>query len=164
MRRTWRIARALGALVVLAAISTGVVLGAVQRATLIPNEAPAGTSATIHVETTARIGGTQPGTLVMLPATAFEASPSAFHCDEIAGAAAVGEMTWRPGAVAFGDSVYDGYVGDATFMVPAVPPGSYHLGENIAAMGTGCHVYAAFEVTAGQLPNTAMPARDVASP
>jgi len=40
--------------------------------------------------------------------------------------------------------------------VPDVPPGSYYLGETIAVVGVRCHTFAGFEVTAGQLPDTAM--------
>ncbi len=160
MGRSWRTAGGLGAVITLAAISTGVALGAVQRATLTPQEAPAGASVTIHVETTARQAGTRPGILIMVAVAAFETSPPADQCDEIAGSAAVAEMTWQSGAVAFGDGVYDGYVGDATFVVPALPPGSYYLGENVAFIGTGCHIFATLEVTSGLLPDTAMMSRD----
>ena len=152
-----RTASGLGAAIALVGVSTGVAFGAVQRATLTPQQAPGGASVTIHVETTTRLDGTRPGTLMMVGVVAFETSPSAFHCDEIAGSADVGEMTWQSGTVEFGDGVYDGFVGDATFAVPDVPPGSYYLGESIAALGTGCHIFATLEVTSGQLPDTAMP-------
>jgi hypothetical protein len=152
-----RTAGGLGAMIALGAISTGVVLGAVQRATLTPQEAPSGASVTIHVETTSRQEGIRPGTLIMVPAGALDVrGASASQCDEHAGSAAVSEMTWETGLVAFGDGVYDGFIGDATFIVPAVLPGSYQLGENVAFIGTGCHIFARFEVTSGQLPDTAM--------
>lgn len=151
-----------GAVVVLSAISTGIVLGAVQRGTLTPQEAPPGAAVQIHVETTARWEGTLAANLFMVPAATIDAKgASASHCDEIAGSTSVGEMTWQTGAVAFGDGVYDGFIGDATFVVPAVPSGSYRLGENSPAIGSGCHVYATLEVTSGQLPDTALPSRAV---
>lgn len=152
-----RTAGGLGAVIALAAISTGVVLGAVQRATVTPQEAPPGATVTIQVETTARQEGIRPGTLIMVPAAAFDVRGAfASQCDQNAGSTAVGEMTWATGNVAFGDGIYEGFVGDATFIVPAVPPGSYQLGENVAFVGTGCHIFARFEVTSGQLPDTAM--------
>ena len=156
MRRTWRLAGGVSAAMIVAALGTGVVLGAVQRATLTLQAAPTGTIVSLHVETTARLDGTQPGTLVIVPADALDASPSGLDCDEIAGSAAVGEMTWQTAIVAFGEGVYEGFAGDATLIVPAVPPGSYYLGETIPVLGNRCHSFAAFEVTAGQLPDTAM--------
>jgi hypothetical protein len=158
----WRTIGRLGAVVALSAISTEVVLGAVQRGTLTPQEAPPGATVQIHVETTARWEEARPASLMMVPAATIDVrGASASQCDEIAGSATVGEMTWQAGAVAFGDGVYDGFIGDATFIVPAVPSGPYRLGENSPAVGSGCHVYATLEVTSGQLPNTAVTSRRV---
>jgi len=158
MGRRGRIAGGVGAAIGVATISAGIALGAVQRAILSVEEAPGGAEVTIQVATTARGAQTRPGTLIIVPTAAFDASPSALQCEEIAGSAVVGEMTWQAGPVAFGDGVYDGFIGDAVFTVPDVPAGSYYLAESIAARGTGCHVFAAFDVTPGQLPDTAMTA------
>ena len=162
MGRRGRTTGGFAALIALSAISTGVVLGAVQRATLTPQESPPGTTVQIHVETTARWQEMMPATLFMVPVATIDVrGASAYHCDDIAGSAAVGEMTWQAGAVTFGDGVYEGFIGEATFVVPAVPSGSYRLGENSPAIGSGCHVYATLEVTSGQLPDTAMTPRRV---
>ena len=156
MRRSRPIAAAVSAALLIGAMATGVVLGAVQRATLTVQAAPAGTTVTLNVETTTRLDGSRPGTLVIVPAHALDISPSGLDCDEIAGSVALGEMSWHTAAVAFGEGVYDGFVGTATFTVPAVPPGQYYLGETIAVLGNRCHTFAAFEVSTGQLPDTAM--------
>jgi len=139
----------------LVALSTGDALAAVQRATLSAERAPAGSPVTLRVEATARFAGAEPGTLFMVPQPAIDRSPSARHCDEIADSQAVSEMAWRMGRVTFGDYTYDGYIGDASFTLPAVPAGSYYLAENGVAINAGCHPFATFEVTGGQLPDTA---------
>ena len=139
----------------LVALSTGDALAAVQRATLSAERAPAGSPVTLRVEATARFAGAEPGTLFMVPQPALDRSPPARHCDEIAGSQAVSEMAWRMGRVTFGESTYDGYIGEATFTVPAIPAGSYYLAENSVATNAGCHPYATLEVTGGQLPDTA---------
>ena len=138
-------------------IGTGIVRAAVQRTELEPAAAPTGTTVTMHVETTARFDGTQPGTVYLFLVDVFDSSPSELHCDGLDGAVAVGELTWQTGPVTFGEYAGEGFIGDMTFVVPAIAVGTYYLGENIPARNTGCQRLADFSVTSGSLPNTALP-------
>ena len=130
-------------------------LAAFQNVQVSPASGPVGIQVTMHAEMSHRWRGTNPGTLVLVGQAALTAEPSASHCEEIPGALEVAAMTWEAAAIEFQGLPYEGYVGDATFTVPEVPTGTYYLAESIDATGTGCHVFASFEVTAG-LPNTAM--------
>lgn len=156
MSRVKRVIGALSAAVAVLALSTGVVLGAVQRASLTVQAAPAGTVVTLHVEATARFAGADPGILMLVPKLALDAAAPGMQCEAITGSAMIADMTWRTGEVTFGVETYDGFIGDATFTVPSVPPAAYYLAEPIDARGTGCHPFANFTVTTGQLPDTAV--------
>jgi hypothetical protein len=140
------------------AFGSGTARAAVQRADLSPAVGPTGTTVTMHVETTARWHGTETETVYLFLADVLRSSPSELHCDELAGALPVGDMTWHVGPVTFGAYSGEGFIGDMTFVVPDVVHGSYYLGENIQAVGTGCHPFGEFTVASASLPNTALPA------
>jgi hypothetical protein len=150
---------ALGALVlvtVAASLAPTIARAAVQRAVVEPEAAPVGAVISIHVETTSRFGGVAPGTIYLIPVAAEQSTPDAAHCDAIPGTIALGDMTWRSGLVEFGVGVYEGFIGDAAFEVPASPPGRYHIGEASPAINEGCHMYAIFTISDPAVPNTAM--------
>ena len=137
------------------AISSQPSLAAFQNVEVSPAAGPAGTRVTMHAEMNHRWRGALAGTLVLVGQAALAAEPSISHCEDVPGARVVAEMTWLATAIEFQGLPYEGYVSDTTFIVPDVPTGTYHLAESIDATGTGCHVFASFEVTAG-LPDTAM--------
>ena len=137
------------------AVSAQPSLAAFQNVELSPRTGPAGTQVTMHAEMSARVGGPLAGALVLVGEAALGAEPSISHCEEVPGARVVAEMIWKSAAIEFQGQPYSGYVSDTAFTVPDVPNGTYHLAESIDATGTGCHVFATFEVTAG-LPDTAM--------
>lgn len=137
------------------ALTATVALAAVQRATLSVAAAPPGAEVTLRVDTTARIARTDEGLLLLVPVADFEAAAAAARCEAIDGSTELAAMAWRAETVEFSGTSYPGFVGEATFIVPEVPAGTYSLAESSDARGTGCHIFAAFSVTAAALPDTA---------
>lgn len=132
-------------------------LAVVQRAILSADAAPSGATVTMRVETTFRWGGTAPGVLILVPRDAHSEAGDAAQCTDIPGAVAVGQMTWRAADVVFAGTSYPGFVGRVHFAVPSLSVGPYYLAEDLGAVGSRCHIYAEFTLTAGGVPDSAVP-------
>ena len=142
--------------IIMAAASPGSAAAAVQEIILSSEQAAPGASVSIRIEMSARIEGTQPGTLYLIPQTAFDEGPFNRHCAQVPGTVDLVDLAWRQQTVDISEWSGDGYVAESSFTVPQVSTGAYYLGEAIPARGTGCHVFRSFGVTASGLPDTAV--------
>jgi hypothetical protein len=138
-------------LLLLAAATTA--LAAFQTVQLSATSAPVGTAITGKIEISGRATTENPSALYLVPQAALDADESA-HCDDVTGAAVVGQLAWVEAPVESGGTSYPGFVADVAFTVPEVPWGVYYLAESIEAAGTGCHAFAQFGVGV-ELPDTA---------
>lgn len=121
--------------------------------TLSTKAAPPGAKVTLDVRMTGRQAGTETGVLFLVPVNTYsERTP----CDQIAGAVALGDMTWHAVELTFEGGTVSGMASQTRFTVPHVPDGAYYLAEG---WPSACFSYTPFTVDS-TLPNTAtMPPR-----
>jgi hypothetical protein len=139
-----------GAVLLLAA-SVGSALAAILIATLSAEAATPGAKVTLRIDMTGRAAGTEQGVLLLVPVASFR-EPT--RCEQIEGAVALGDMTWRDAQVEFEGSAYPGMASETSFTVPQVSDGRYYLAESWPNQYTRCFTYASFSVNSA-LPDTA---------
>jgi hypothetical protein len=140
---------------VVASAAAGPSRAAVQVVELSAERATVGAVVTLTVAITGREAGTAAAPLFVIPSGTFGDSPEAIRCESVPRAVDVGTTQWRAGSVDYEGASYAGFVGEATFTVPDVPPDTYRLAESIDARGTGCHIFTTIEIVAA-LPDTAV--------
>jgi hypothetical protein len=144
------VAALLAAIGVLGA-TAGTSLAAFQIIDLSAHSGPVGADVAVRIQISTRVGTTNPSQLFLVDKSTYRESA---HCDEIRGAVLLTGMTWHAATLEFQGATYPGFVADGAFRVPGVSVGPYLLAETLTGIrGTGCHVFAPFDVVP---PDTAM--------